>query len=82
MFKLAPLGVLVAAVIVGITVEIVERQSREAAYALVVLILLGIITFNAQQFSAQMNAILAVLGQKSTSRGGGSRPKRKPGQGR
>lgn len=63
MNKLSPLGVLFAIVVIGITIEAVERQSKTAAYALVVLVLLGIITFNAGAFTAQLNGIVSALGR-------------------
>jgi hypothetical protein len=66
--KVSPLGALAAIVIVGITIEVVEQQSRAAAYMLVALILLGIVTFNAQTFQDQTTKILARLNMSSTAR--------------
>lgn len=82
--NIPPLAALFAIVIVGITVEAVERQSKQAAYALVILILLGIITFNAQLFSRQVAALLAVVNRpgKPGAGAGGARPKGQPIQGR
>lgn len=59
--RVSPLGALFAIIVVGVTLEAVERQSRQAAYALAILILLGIITFNAGVFSQQIGAITAAL---------------------
>ncbi len=84
--KINPLAALFAIVIVGITIEAVERQSKQAAYALLVLILLGIVTFNARAFSQQMTNILALVNQasKPTVRSGGRtrRPADNAGVGR
>jgi len=66
---MSPLGVLFAIVIVGITVEVVEQQSKAAAYALVILLLLGIVTFNAQGFSGQFSRIIGTLNAKQQSKG-------------
>lgn len=66
--RVSPLGVLAAILIVGITIEAVERQNRSAAYALVVLILLGIITFNAKTFTAQINSVMAILNARSKTK--------------
>ncbi len=86
--KISPLGALFAILIVGVTVSAVEQQSRRAAYALVVLVLLGIVTFNATVFTQQLNAIMTLVGARSItirepSDAGGSRPRNmKTGQGR
>jgi uncharacterized protein YcfJ len=64
--KVSPLGVLFAIVVIGITIEAVERQSRQAAYALAILVLLGIVTFNASAFSAQVAALTAALNRRPT----------------
>jgi hypothetical protein len=61
---MSPLAALAAIVIVGITLEAVERQSRAAAYGLMIVILLGIVTFNADTFKRETEAIWAVLNQK------------------
>lgn len=63
MKNISPLGVLFAIVVIGITIEAVERQSKGAAYALVLLVLLGIVTFNAGAFTAQINGIIGALGR-------------------
>jgi hypothetical protein len=62
--KIPPLQALAAIVIVGVTLEAVERKSRPAAYALLIVILLGVITFNADTFKRETEAIWAVLSQK------------------
>lgn len=83
MFRVSPLGVLVAIVVVGVTIQVVEQKSREAAYALVVLILLGIITFNADTFNTQVARILTLFNAPSKSAGGARPAKKSPtGQGR
>jgi hypothetical protein len=53
-------GALISVLVMGITIEIVEHESKKAAYALVVLLLLGIITFNAGAFARQMGLIFAL----------------------
>lgn len=63
--KVSPLGALFAIVIIGVTIEAIERQSRQAAYALAIIILLGIVTFNASAFSAQITAITAAFNKRS-----------------
>jgi predicted aspartyl protease len=72
MQNISPLGALAALVVVGITVEVVERESTRAAYALVLVILLAMITFNAAAFQRQVQAIIAALNARSKkqSRGG------------
>jgi hypothetical protein len=65
--KVSPIGVLAAIVIVGVTVEVVEQKSRQAAYALVVLLLLGIITFNSRAFSIEFARIMYVLNAPTRS---------------
>jgi hypothetical protein len=62
--KIPPLQALAAIVIVGVTLEAVERHSRAAAYGLLIVILLGVITFNADTFRRETEAIWAVLSQK------------------
>lgn len=69
--KVSPLGALFAIVVIGIVIEAVEHESKQAAYALVVLILLGIVTFNATAFTTQINAIIATVNARS-------KPSRKP----
>lgn len=64
--RISPLAALIAIVILGITIEAVEQQSEQAAYALVAILLLGMITFNAQAFSRESGAILSLLGQSSS----------------
>lgn len=64
MNKISPLGALAALVVVGVTIEVVEQQNRAAAYALVFLILLGMITFNANAFRAQMTTLVALLNKR------------------
>jgi hypothetical protein len=61
----SPLGVLAALVIVGVTIEVVEGQDKRAAYALVVLLLLGIITFNAARFRTEISALIATFNAPS-----------------
>lgn len=63
MSNISPLGALLALVIIGITVEAVESVNKSAAYALVVLLLLGIITFNATAFSRQFALLVGVTNQ-------------------
>lgn len=70
--RVSPLGALFAIVVVGVTIEVVEQQSKPAAYGLVLLLLLGIITFNSATFTAQMGAVVAAVNGKSTPRRGGS----------
>lgn len=65
MKNVSPLGALVAIVILGITIEAVEQQSQKAAYVLVVILLLGMITFNARVFNQQIMAIIAVFNAPS-----------------
>jgi hypothetical protein len=60
MSKVKPLAALLALVVVGITVELVEQQNKQAAYMLVVLLLLGMITFNAAAFRTQLGMIIGV----------------------
>lgn len=72
----SPLGVLFAIVIIGITIEVVEQQSKQAAYVLVLLILLGMAVFNAQALGAQLQYITQALnapsGTKKKDTGGGA----------
>lgn len=70
--KVSPLGALFAIVIVGIVIEVVEHESKQAAYALVVLVLLGILTFNAAAFTTQVNTVIALVNARSKPR---SKPK-------
>lgn len=63
--KATPLSALFAIVIVGIMIEAVERQSKQAAYALVILLLLGVVTFNASKLTAQLAAINGILAAPS-----------------
>jgi hypothetical protein len=82
--RLSPLAALAAIVIVGITLEAVERQSRAAAYGLMIVLLLGIVTFNADAFKRETDAIWATLNQKPKptvrSGRGGSRSGSKVGR--
>jgi hypothetical protein len=64
----------------GVLVEIVEGQDRRAAYALVVILLLGMITFNAAQFQTQMKALISSLAAPSKQSLGN--PAAQPGYGR
>jgi hypothetical protein len=59
--KAPPLAVLGAILLLGVAIEAVERQSRSAAYALIVLLLLGAITFNAGRFSTELARLQATL---------------------
>ncbi len=59
--KVSPLGALVAIIVLGVTIEAVEQQSKPAAYTLVAILLLGMITFNAMQFNRQMNTIITLF---------------------
>jgi hypothetical protein len=59
--KLSPLSVLVALVIVGATVELIEQQDQKAAYVLVIILLLSIITFNAAAFNRQLQAVVGAF---------------------
>jgi hypothetical protein len=61
MGPISPLGALFALIIVGVTIEAVEQQSKDAAYALVLVVLLAMITFNAKTFRQQLELILGVL---------------------
>lgn len=72
MGKLSPLSVLLALVIVGVTVEIVEQQNKQAAYMLVLLILLGMITFNAAAFRVQLGRIIGVANAPTVRHANGS----------
>lgn len=62
--KISPFGVLIALVILGVTIEAVEQQSKSAAYGLVALLLLGMITFNASAFTKQINLLVAFANSK------------------
>lgn len=66
--QISPLGALVAIVIIGVTVEVVEQQDRRAAYALVILLLLGVIVFNANAFTVQINRVIAAFNAPSRSK--------------
>lgn len=66
--KVSPIGALIAIVILGITIEVVERESQKAAFALTLVLLLGMITFNAAAFSQQINAIIALANYRPASR--------------
>lgn len=66
MDKISPLGALAALVVVGVTIEAVEGQNKQAAYALVFVLLLGIITFNAGTFRSQVTTLIALLNAKSS----------------
>lgn len=68
MMGISPLGVLISIVIVGITIEVVEQQSKPAAYGLAILVLLGMITFNAAAFSRQITAIVGVANRKQVQK--------------
>lgn len=65
MNNISPLGALAALVIVGITIEAVESQNKAAAYVLVFVILLGMITFNAATFRTQVGTLIATLNAPS-----------------
>lgn len=83
MYRISPLGALFAIVVIGITIEAVERQSRQAAYVLAIVVLLGIITFNAGAFTQQLGGIVAALNYgRSAGRGIRTRPKSEAKQGR
>lgn len=64
--RVSPLGALVAIVILGVTIEAVEQQSKQAAYILVVILLLGMITFNAAVFNRQLTALIAAINARVT----------------
>ena len=68
MNNISPLGALAALVVVGITIEVVESQNKTAAYVLVLVILLGMITFNAAAFRTQVGIIVATLNAKGLQR--------------
>lgn len=74
MKNVTPLAALVALVVVGVTVELVEQQSKQAAYVLVVVLLLGMITFNAAAFNAQSRALLALFNSSSARSASQKRP--------
>lgn len=78
-FKVSPLGALVAIVILGVTIEIVEQQDKKAAYVLVIILLLGMITFNSGAFTSQISAVLSVLNQPISSHASGSGASRSSG---
>jgi hypothetical protein len=65
----SPLGALAAIIILGISVEAVERKSPQAAIALVVLLLLGIITFNSKEFYKQIAITMSALNAPSRATG-------------
>jgi hypothetical protein len=65
MQRISPLGALAAIVVLGVTVEVVEGQNKSAAYVLVFVLLLGMITFNASQFSQQVQTVIALLNSPS-----------------
>jgi hypothetical protein len=62
--NISPLGVLVALVVLGVTIEVVEQKSQSAAYALVILLLLGMVTFNSAAFTKQINLLIAFANAK------------------
>lgn len=59
------IGILSALVLVGVTVEAVEAKSKKAAYVLVLVLLLGIVTFNAAAFRTQSSLLIAALNRRS-----------------
>ncbi len=63
--QLSPLAALFAVMVLGVTIEAIERQNKQAAYVLMVVLLLGVITFNAKAFQGQVNAIIGALLPKS-----------------
>lgn len=65
MNNISPLAALAALVVIGISVEVVESQNKTAAYGLVLVILLGMITFNANAFNTQIRTIIGLLNAKS-----------------
>ena len=54
-------GIIASIILVGASIEAVEGQNRRAAYALALLILLGIIVVNAQTFSVQFRMLMSAL---------------------
>lgn len=77
--KVSPLGVMLAIVVLGVTIELVEGQDKRAGYVLGGIILLGVITFNAGAFRQQVaNIGEAINGIPRTK----PRPNVKPIKGR
>src|SRR5215831_5153353 len=55
----SPLLILFAIIAIGIMVEVVERQNRQAAWIKVGVLLLGAVTCNASTFDAQLKRLIA-----------------------
>lgn len=73
MNNINPLAALVSVLLIGTVISAVEAQNTKAGIALTVLILLGIITFNAQAFTTQTDRLMKRLYAKPLKGGGGRR---------
>lgn len=69
MNNISPLAALGALLVIGVSIEAVEQQNKQAAYALAFVIILGMITFNATAFRQQISLVISLLNAKS---GGGA----------
>ena len=59
--NVSPLGILATLMFIEVSIEAVENQSKRAAYALVIVVLLSIVVFNAQTFNQQMRMIIGMI---------------------
>lgn len=84
MSNINPLAALISVLLIGTVISAIEAQNSKAAIALTVLILLGIITFNAQTFTTQTDRLMKRLYAQPLKSGGGRRgsPRSKSTQGR
>lgn len=72
-------AVLFAIAILGVVVEIVERQNPKAAWALVVILLLSVLTYNAKATQQQFGLIMAMLVAPTYSKSAKTPPPRGKG---
>jgi len=59
--NVSPLGILATLMFIEVSIEAVENQSKRAAYALVIVVLLSMVVFNAQTFNQQMRMIIGMI---------------------